>query len=118
MEAVSPAAESLVVGQPGIGTVAFDGRRLRGLAFVAGVVAIAFALGAVVPGASPLLWPVGLGLLAAPLARRRAGPTPASRSPRAACCVRASRCSGCASRSATSPRSAWAASCSPPARSR
>jgi uncharacterized integral membrane protein (TIGR00698 family) len=73
MEAVSSAAESLVVGQPGIGTVAFDGRRLRGLAFVAGVVAIAFALGAVVPGASPLLWPVGLGLLAAPLARRARG---------------------------------------------
>lgn len=47
--------------------------RLRGLAAVAGLVALAFALAGLVPGLSPLLWAMGLGLLAAPLVRRAGG---------------------------------------------
>jgi uncharacterized integral membrane protein (TIGR00698 family) len=44
--------------------------RIRGLAAVAGLVATSFAIAGVVPGLSPLLWAMGLGLLVAPLVRR------------------------------------------------
>ena len=46
---------------------------LRGLAVVAAVVGAAFAVTGLVPGISPLLWAMALGLLLAPLARRATG---------------------------------------------
>ena len=46
------------------------GGRLRGLAAVGAVVALAFALTGLIPGVSPLLWAMALGLVASPLVRR------------------------------------------------
>ncbi len=49
------------------------GGRLRGLAAVGAVVALAFALTGLIPGVSPLLWAMALGLVASPLVRGAGG---------------------------------------------
>src|SRR3954468_9523617 len=54
-------------------------RLAPGAAIVAGLTAAAFALGRAVPFASPLLWGMALGLLAAPVVRARESAAPGIR---------------------------------------
>ena len=64
---------AVAVASPDDGPAALASGRRRGLAAVAAIVAGSFAVTGIVPGLSPLLWAMALGLLAAPLVRRATG---------------------------------------------